>query len=369
MTVWSWVLTDPNLTLVQHADWTSFREYMVNLGYNERFFSASVFTTFAIMLTLSSLYLTIRPPKKIFIIAIFVGIIAGIFSYPALSHDLFNYIFDAKIFTEYGKNPYLYKALDFPADPTIRFMRWVHRAYPYGPVYLLITFVPSYLGMGIFSLTFFLFKALHVILYILCVRMLSNINSKVATIFALHPLVVVEGLINTHNDFVALTLGLIGVSLLIKKSKSWLTRLLLWSSALVKFSSIPIVILSEKWVTRKLFIASEIEKKLFVEFTAMLGVIVVILYQSYTMEVQSWYFLNILIFIPYFPNLINCFSLFFFGLIISYYPYVVGGEWGQGGDINIKKQIILWFAIGNVAILIPTYLLRNSGNLKKLKFS
>ena len=61
---------------------------------------------------------------------IIATIVILLFSYNAFSYDLFNYIFDAKIFTHYHMNPYLHKALDFPGDPMLSFMRWTHRAYP-----------------------------------------------------------------------------------------------------------------------------------------------------------------------------------------------------------------------------------------------
>jgi len=77
--------------------------------------------------------------KKLFIILIAVNILIGLISYPAYSHDLFNYMFDAKIATFYQQNPYLYKALDFPTDPWLRFMHWTHRYYPYGPSFLLLS--------------------------------------------------------------------------------------------------------------------------------------------------------------------------------------------------------------------------------------
>lgn len=343
---------DPNFTLFSHADWTAFREYMIKIGYHERMFSAQIFVTCSIVLAITSFFLTHRPQKKIIVYAVFIGIIAGMFSYPALSHDLFNYIFDAKIFTQYGQNPYAHKALDFPADPTIRFMRWVHRTYPYGPTYLLLSFIPSFLGTGIFSITFFLFKLLHVVLYISSVWVLTKLNNKFATIFAFHPLIIVEGLINTHNDFVALAFGVIGVSLLILKSNAILSRLVIWMSVLVKFTTLPIFVLSEKWIARKLPLHKKLFEKNIVEITGFSGVIFVILYQSYTMEIQSWYFLNLLIFIPYFPSLINWLSPFFFSLVISYYPYVVGGEWGQGGDVTIKKSIIWWGFLVNLGIIL-----------------
>ena len=89
------------------------------------------------------------------IVFILTGILA--LSYTAYSYDIFNYIFDAKIFTHYGANPYLHKALDYPGDPMLSFMHWTHRTYPYGPIWLGLTIPLSYLGLNFFVPTYFLF--------------------------------------------------------------------------------------------------------------------------------------------------------------------------------------------------------------------
>ncbi|MFO0703162.1 MAG: hypothetical protein U0525_00340 [Patescibacteria group bacterium] len=355
LSFWSWVLMDPNFTLISHADWTLFREFMINIGYKNRGLSWNIYLPSIILLSLSSLYLSIRPVKKPFVWVVLVGIIAAIFSYPALSHDLFNYIFDAKILTVYGQNPYLHKALDFPADPMIRFMRWIHRAYPYGPSYLLLSLIPSYLGFGIFSLTYFMFKGMHLVLYLFAAKRLEKISKTAVMLFAFSPLVIVEGLINTHNDFIALTLGVIAVTYIFENKNKLLTRVLLWSSMLTKFTALPVVILSERWfftiLSKKIKLVRVLIDVGSLEKTSFLALLTIIVYQSLKMEVQSWYFLNLLIFIPYFPRLFKWMSPFIFSLILSYYPYIIGGEWGQGGDVNVKKMIINVGAFVNVVLI------------------
>ena len=133
------------------------------------------------------------------------------FAYPFLSSDLFNYMFDAKIFTFYHQNPYLQRALDYPSDQWTRFMHWTHRTYPYGPIFLLLSFIPSFLGFGKFTPTFLLFKAMFVGFYLLAVFFLNKLDKKWAIIFATHPLILIEGLISSHNDLIALCLAVIGI--------------------------------------------------------------------------------------------------------------------------------------------------------------
>ena len=56
-------------------------------------------------------------------------------SYPALSHDIFNYIFNAKMVVDYHANPHVMVAMDFPNDPWLRFMHNVHRITSYNVCY------------------------------------------------------------------------------------------------------------------------------------------------------------------------------------------------------------------------------------------
>ncbi|MFS8160257.1 MAG: hypothetical protein ACMG6E_08635, partial [Candidatus Roizmanbacteria bacterium] len=103
----------------------------------------------------------------------------GLFSivmYPLLSKDFFNYLFDAKILTFYHQNPYLHKALDYPLDPWLRFMNWTHRVYPYGPAFLPITLIPSFLSFGKLIINFALFKALFALAYIHSTYLLTKMD-------------------------------------------------------------------------------------------------------------------------------------------------------------------------------------------------
>lgn len=364
---WSWVLVDPNFTLVAHADWTRFREYAISIGYFQRAWSAGIFVSLVVVLSVCS-YLIIRLYRgPILPLAIVAGVLAGLFSYPALSHDVFNYIFDARIFTHYGQNPYLFRALDFPADPMIRFMHWVHRTYPYGPSYLLMSFIPSALGMGKFTATFFLFKLWHTLFFVFTALMLHRISRKAALIFVTSPLILVEGLMNTHNDFIALTLVLGGVIFLIenahtrvhtqKKHKNWLfAGLLFLTSAGVKFVTAPALLF---FVAPHTMVMGWADKKGVHHDIAirtwklvLIGIALVLLLLVLRMEMQPWYFLNVFIFLPFIPNKFMHAHIFFSGLLLSYYPYVLGGEWGQGGDVSMKRTIIVTSLVVNVLLIL-----------------
>ncbi len=354
---WTWVMIDPNFTLYDHADWAVFRERMIAIGLFNRPLSSQLYLTCMGLLTVLHLLIVRKVPalslKQVMIFAIIIGAIAGICSYPALSRDLFNYIFDAKIFTFYGKNPYLLRAMDFPIDENLRFMHWIHRTYPYGPVYLLISFIPSFLSMGRFSLAFFLFKGMHVGLYALSVWCIYKIKPAAAIFFATAPLVLIEGLMSTHNDFVAVALGIIGMYC-IHRGHLWRALIFMIASGLIKYFTLPLVMIpsglligkyiltSSQLSNTKLKMLPKILAQKNLVYYAFFGIVGLIMYVVHSGELHSWYILNLFVFTPFLYELLKLWQIFFTSLLVSYYPYVVGGEWGQGGDVGMKKQIMWW---------------------------
>ncbi|MDP3974494.1 MAG: hypothetical protein Q8P65_00715 [bacterium] len=320
---------------------------MVYLGYYQRGISSSIYIIIICLLFYFH-YFFIRRYKTINLFILTLGIVLTLIaSYPFLSHDFFNYLFDAKILTVYGKNPYLYKALDFPKDPWLIFMHWTHRTYPYGPFFLGFSLIPSFLSFGKLILNFIFFKFMFAGFYILGVYFLNKINKKYALFFATSPLILVEGLINNHNDFIALSLGLTGIYFLLKNKKIYSYLFFILSSG-IKYITIPIVFISKN--------ISAFTNK--VVFSAM---ILILLYLSIFFEIQPWYFLALFLFMTFFYNLVSKLNIFFAGLLFSYFPFIAYGDWGMGSNLKIKHSIIVIFFIINIIYLF----MYNFSNAKK----
>ena len=340
LAVYSFSLIDPNITFLQTRWWEVFRENLVYFGYYRRDLSWLIYLSLVLLLFIFHYYFIKKykqfsPHKLAFIIG---GIL--VVSYPFLSHDFFNYMFDARILTFYHQNPYLSTALDFPSDLWTRFMHWTHRTYPYGPVFLLITLVPSFLSLGKFVLSFLLFKFTFVLFYLLSVYLLHKIDRKNAVIFATHPLIIIEGLVNSHNDLIAVSLGIAGLFYLLKNN-SLAARLLFLASAGIKFITFPILFL--------------LNKKNFWNRLVITVTIFVIFYLSLSFEIQPWYFLNLFIFLALFKSLefkqnlnVGKFDLFFAGLLLSYYPYIRLGGWDTNEKVEFKHSIIIFFTFLNL---------------------
>jgi len=156
--------------------------------------------------------------------------------------------------------------------------------------------------------------------------------------FATHPLVIIEGLVASHNDLVAVGIGIIGVYYLLKKNNLFWGRLIFVLSAGIKYLTLPTILIDPR--------------KKYLTTTAFVGTILLVSYLNVTSEVQPWYFLNLFIFIPFFMPFLRKLQVFFFGLLISYYPYILEGDWKH---IAIKHQIIVAAAVVNLILLLVVW--------------
>lgn len=315
LALYSYALVDPNITLVNNGAWTEFRNIMVQLGYYQRPTSTLIYGVIVVLLSVFHIKLVERfkkvSPMKIAVIAA----LAGLLAYPFASHDLFNYIFDAKIFTYYHQNPYLHTALDFPNDNMTRFMHWTHRTYPYGPSFLVLTVVPSFFSFGKFILAYGLFKMLIVGSYMAAVYYLNKWNKEWAMFFATQPLVIIDGLINAHNDIIAISLGIIGLYFVFHRT-DMKGRIALVISGLIKYSTVPLIFATKK--------REDLGTKI-----AFAGIAVVMIYLTVGRTVQPWYFLTPLVLIPYLYKEIKRFYLFYFFVTVSYIGFVYTGTWNN----------------------------------------
>lgn len=344
--IYSYALIDPNLTLINHPLWVSFRDPLVYLGYHQRQASTIIYIILLFLLFLFHWYFAHN--YKRFTLWKIVGVISIIlvFSYPFLSHDFFNYIFDAKILTFYGDNPYTHIPGNYPDDKWLRFMHWTHRSYPYGPIFLLLTLIPSVLGVGKFILNFIFFKALNFIFYGLGVYLLHKMNKKWAYIFATNPLVIVEGLINAHNDLITVSIGIFGIYLL-QKGNGIVARIILIASAGIKYLTFPTVFFVKNTKNKINYLLFFLQTTLFI-------------YMFFNGGVQPWYFLSAFLFLPFYPKVVQHLNIFFVCLLLSYYPFIRFGNWDQ---IWMKEFIIAFGFILNVIYFIVFHLTETKKNI------
>lgn len=310
------------------------------IGYFNRPLSASFYIFFLIAFHIFYfLFLYLADRKKISVkqawTLILTTVIVSVFSYNAFSYDLFNYIFDAKIITKYGQNPYLHKALDFPGDPMLSFMHWTHRVYPYGPVWLILTVPLSFIGFNFFLPTFFLFKLLMAGSFIGTVYYIGKILNKISPekeiygmiFFALNPLIIIESLISAHLDIVMLFFAMWSIFRLINRKYTSSIFLLLVSIG-IKFATVALLPIFVLIILLQLK-NKKINWNLIFSFSLLL-MITTVIYASLRTNFQPWYLLGAL-FIGVFLS--NKFTVFFPSIIISFFallmyaPFLYLGNW------------------------------------------
>lgn len=335
LAIFSYTQIDLNLTLLNWPSYLDFQKSMIQLGYFNRPVNTIIFVIIFIFLVVGYLYfLKLSAPssydKKKLIRLLLIMAVVTLGAYSAFSHDLFNYIFDARIITKYGLNPYQHKALDFPGDDWIRFMQWTHRTYPYGPAWLVITFVPSMLGLGKFLVTYLLFKLLFAFSYVIsCIYIykIAHIQGqkpeRAVILYALHPLVIFDVLISPRIDSAMIALALIGVYTLLKNQKK-LSFIAILISALIKFASalfLPVIMIKQfqnhKYLFSYLFVAALVTS---------------IAQSIYSHTLQPWYLLMPTAFLPFlipyisFRKILTISMLFMLPLWIYIY-FVNTGQW------------------------------------------
>ena len=362
LAVFSYAYVDLNLTISQNPLALKFVSVMQQLGYFNRP-QATLVYLFLIIFTFSffifnlRLFYKLKVGLKYLIVSTITSTLVLVFAYPFLSSDLFNYLFDAKIILNYQSNPYTHRALDFPNDEWIRFMRWIHRTSPYGPLWLGMSLIPAAAGFGKFILNFLAFKifigAFHLVNSFLIYKTLSKINPKLAlfgtAFYSLNPLFLIEGVVNAHNDLVVATFLLTSIFLLVNTKKTY-AAVAIFAGTLIKYIQIltlPWYLLHgyfKKISTGKLIISNILTMAVFTYLYSSFKITVPFISSGSTqVQFQPWYLfwtIPLVALIPKFSLLAPAIAVSF-GASLRYLPYLYYGDWSQPGTINFMQIVTL----------------------------
>lgn len=225
--VYSYGFLDFNLTLSSQPLFLNFVAPLQHLVYFERPRSALVYAVLFLLLfvlyrvTMSLCHFKSFPWRPFLLMVLILTL-----AYPMLSYDLFNYMFHSKILWFYHSNPHLHAPLEFSGDLWLRFMRWVHTPSAYGPVFTLIESPAYLLGIGKFVPVLFLMKLTMSIFFIWCIYLVGQIGKLIALTksqiilsqlsLAFNPFLLLEVIVNGHNDAVMMTLFLYSLYFLLR---------------------------------------------------------------------------------------------------------------------------------------------------------
>ena len=253
--VFSFSQTDPNLVLSSQPWFWHFQQTMWQIGHHNRPVATGIFLLLTVLLF--SVYLSLISQikaglwKKGQLIGLFIAsLIALLPAYPALSHDIFNYLFNAKMVLTYHADPHVQVALDFPQDPWLRFMHNTHTPAPYGYGWTLFSLLPYVIGGSYLQGELLIFRLMMICFFVGCIWLVSRIE-KVSpdrlALLAFNPLLLIEVVGNIHNDVVMMAAALAG-GLLIRSAicaKQWWKILpgfiLFGFSVSIKFASIALI--------------------------------------------------------------------------------------------------------------------------------
>jgi len=272
-----------------------------------------------------------------------IGLTAVIlfFSYPAFSYDIFNYMATARVSFLYRENPYLIMPIEIPNEPMLKFMHAANKTALYGPVWILLTALPYFLGAGHLFLTIFTFKLLVICFYfLLCwlIWQLSGRRTWSLAFFALNPLVVICTFIDGHNDVVMMALALLAFYLL-KKKHFCLAVVSLLASILIKFATLfllPVFI----WLAWQQRQRRKINWPQVWRWSA-LSMMLIFLLSPLREELYVWYLIWPLTFTALLPAselLTAIIFAFSFGLMFRFTPFLYTRRW-DGATPLIKKIV------------------------------
>ncbi len=325
LALFSFTQQDLNLTIYNFSWWNPIRIWIQHLGFYQRPLNTVIFLVLSLLLII--IYLNfIRKKHSIpgWNVLIFLAL-SGVLAYPLFSYDIFNYLFNAKMVLIYHANPHIQTAIQFAGDPLLRFMHNVHTPAPYaygwtglslfpGLTWLTQNFTLSFWAMKLFIAAFWLGQ-----LWILqkLVRRLFPKEPWRFWLFALNPLVLVETLINGHNDAVMMFFALLSYWFFLN-SKKFKALLFLLFSVSIKYVTIILFPLSLQGPTlKKVDIPS---------FSALVLLAVMFIRPG---QLHSWYLIWAFSFAVLSRSkwLVKVFTALTIGALLRYAPYLYYGHW------------------------------------------
>lgn len=275
---------------------------------------------------------------KFLFITAFITTLIFSFSYPFLSSDIFSYIFYSKMVWVYHVNPYVVLPKEFiEEDFWISFVRNIDSTYQYGPIYLFYTLIPMVIFSGSrLIINFFAIKLLNALIFFLSGFLLYKLLNKSKVIFSLwffNPLLIIELLINSHNELLMISLFFLSLFYLNKK-KLLYSAVSFIASILIKYISL---------IALPLFFLKTGKRRAFLKIICLSMVLFLIFRGS-----QVWYYTWVYMFLP-FINLKNrsLILTYIIGLILilNYTSFLKTNFWGGNPLIPFANIIILGLLI------------------------
>jgi len=389
--VFSFSLTDPNLVLTDWQPYWLFQQWMWQTFFKNAQLLSQTFAFLVSILFVAYFWVLlslknrsdIRLNHVLGVVAVFS--IPLLLSYNALSHDVFNYIFNAKMALIYHANPHQQVALHFSNDLWLRFMHNTHTPAPYGYGWTVISFIPFLMGFGKFTFTWMLFRLfslLSIFMLIFGLNRLANADQqqqKSATFFQflvvlLNPLLLIEVVSNSHNDLWMMAPALISIALLFQSKKYHskkilLSLILLLFSVSIKFTTVLLLpvwlaiffehILFEFRLPRVIRSVTVFVHRHYADISVLL--LFLPLLSPRSQQFNSWYLLWLLIWLPFlkWEWLKKALIILSISSLFRYMPWLLAGGFSE--QITNEQKVFTWapFVLYLVWICLKSIFSRN----------
>ncbi len=350
-TLFSYVFVDSNLLYL--------KDLYSGLAFSNRFLITTFYIFFIFIFfffygTFIWLAYKKRLRAKDVFILLFITVGILIFSYPAmLSYDIFNYATTSKVLFFYHENPYIVMPIEFAGDSLLGFTHAANKIVLYGPVWIMLTGIPYFLGFGNFVINLFALKFLAGVSYLATIFLVWKISKNIIPVilFTFNPLIIIETLISVHNDIVMMFFVLLSFFLLMKKKVGWAIFFFILS-ILIKYTTlllIPIFV----------FVIWRIIKKNAINWNTIFYCSSLLMLFGFFIspireEIYPWYsiwFLSFSFLVPNKKLLLYSSIAFSFGLLFRYVPFMLSGT--HAGITSLVKFIVTFVP----AILVSFYII------------
>jgi len=385
--IFSYSQVDLNLTLSKTPLYLAFQKQMTSLGYYNRPLSTIIFIVLSMLLAACCLLLaantylkrlrlkSLKWPLLVIALILLIG-------YPLFSHDIFNYIFNAKMVWLYKQNPHKQVAAYFVHDVWLRFMHNVHTPAPYAYGWTMLSLIPGILtltqslklslwGMKAFIALFWAGQ-LWILSKIIKENFPNSIHNCPAQkgnwrwfLFTLNPLVLIETLVVGHNDVVMMFLALTSYYFLLKTKRLFDKNLLfsllfLGLSVSIKYATI---VLLPLWLIRLSIKTPGVDKKTpgvnLLDIPSLAAILLFAIIFTRPDQLHSWYLIWAFSFAVLSKSkwIISLFTALTIGALLRYTPYLYFGHWDP--PVYMLRNIIwvlsalLTFPILSVVKKIP----------------
>ena len=361
-TIYSYAFLDVGLTLTAIKPFLDFQKKMRYFGNFNRPASTVIFILLSFLLFAVYYFLfTVFKKEKISLkkILLLTVFISGILipAYPAFSHDIFNYIFNAKMVLIFKVDPHKHVALEF-IDPMLSFMRNVHTPAPYFYGWTAVSLIPFILGLNRIFPEIISFKFFSVLLFFLTFIFLKKILKKLKIqqtdqrlfLFLLNPFILIEAVGVGHNDLAMMLPALLSFYFLLKYKQRKKLKFVLFSVFCFLFS------VSTKYATVVLL-------PLFILFfykddfdIGLWGAIALFLvpFSRPLDQLHSWYLIWPLIWVFLAKNLkvVSFFCFLSLFALVRYVPYIWYGNWDEPVPF---LRLLIYFLIPGMFLFLKWF--------------